>query len=89
MQLDYTTTKSEKLDILKRFDSVSTIAESKQLYNTIKLELTNKKPVVESVAEKITSTPKSSSTQILSETKTYENAQFKRMKELMGINKIK
>jgi hypothetical protein len=86
---EHTTTKSEKLDILKRFDSVSTIAESKQLYNTIKLELTNKKPVVESVAEKITSTPKSSSTQILSETKTYENAQFKRMKELMGINKIK
>lgn len=79
------TTKQEKLNILKRFDSVSTMNESKQLYNTIKSELNSKKPVTESVADKITTTPKSSSSKdILAESKAYENPQFKRMKELMG-----
>jgi hypothetical protein len=59
--------------------------ESKQLYNTIKSELNSKKPVTESVADKITTTPKSSSSKdILAESKAYENPQFKRMKELMG-----
>jgi hypothetical protein len=79
------TTKQEKLNILKRFDSVSTMNESKQLYNTIKSELNHKKPVTESVAERISTTPKSSSSKdILAESKAYENPQFKRMKELMG-----
>lgn len=78
------TTKQEKLDILKRFDNVSTLNESKQLYNTIAGELKTKKPVTESVADKIVSTPSSSSSEkVLSEAKAYENPQFKRMKELM------
>ena len=77
------TTKQEKLNILKRFDTISTLKESKNLYNTIKTELETKKPVTESVVEKITSAPSSSSTQVLSEAKAYENPQFKRMKDLM------
>lgn len=80
-----TTTKQEKLDILKRFDNVNTLNESKSLYKTIKTELVTKKPVTESVADKLNSAPKtSSSTEVLSESKAYENPQFKRMKELMG-----
>jgi hypothetical protein len=79
------TTKQEKLNILKRFDSVSTMNESKKLYSTIKSELSAKKPVTESVVDKISSTPKSSSSkEVLAEAKAYENPQFKRMKELMG-----
>ena len=77
------TTKQEKLNILKRFDSISTLKESKNLYSTIKTELETKKPISESVVEKITSAPSSSSTQVLSEAKAYENPQFKRMKDLM------
>ena len=77
------TTKQEKLNILKRFDTISTLKESKNLYSTIKTELETKKPVTESVVEKITSAPSSSSTQVLSESKAYENPQFRRMKDLM------
>ncbi len=84
---EHSTTKQEKLDILKRFDTISTITESKNLYTTIKGELENKKPISESAVEKMTSTPTSSTTGMLSESKAYENPQFKRMKEL--INKIK
>jgi hypothetical protein len=77
------TTRQEKLNILKRFDSISTLKESKNLYSTIKSELETKKPISESVVDKITSAPSTSSTQVLSESKAYENPQFKRMKDLM------
>lgn len=80
---EHTTTKNEKLNILKRFDGVSTITESKNLYNSINVELSNKKPMTETVVEKIVSNPKSSSTEILSESKAYENPQFARMRDLM------
>ena len=82
---EHSTTKQEKLNILKRFDSVSTMNESKNLFTTIKAELDNKKPVTESVVEKISNTPSSSSSQeVLAEAKAYENPQFRRMKDLMG-----
>ena len=84
---EHSTTKQEKLNILKRFDSVSTITESKNLYTAINGEMETGKPVTETVAEKIVATPQSSSTEVLSEAKAYENPQFKRMKDLM--NKIK
>jgi len=82
---EHSTTKQEKLNILKRFDSISTINESKNLYNSIKTELATKKPVTESVVEKIANTPSSSSSQeMLAESKAYENPQFRRMKDLMS-----
>jgi hypothetical protein len=81
---EHSTTKQEKLDILKRFDSISTITESKNLYTSIKTELETKKPISESAVEKIASTPASSATEMLSEAKAYENPQFKRMKDLMS-----
>lgn len=82
---EHSTTKQEKLNILKRFDSISTLKESKNLYSSIKTELDVKKPISESVVDKITSAPTtSSSTEVLSESKAYENPQFKRMKDLMS-----
>lgn len=82
---EHSTTKQEKLNILKRFDSISTMNESKGLYNTIKTELVTKKPVTESVVEKISNTPSTStSSEVLSESKAYENPQFRRMKDLMS-----
>jgi hypothetical protein len=81
---EHSTTKQEKLNIMKRFDSISTMNESKNLFKTIKSELETKKPVTESVVNKITSTPSTSSSEVLSESKAYENPQFKRMKDLMS-----
>jgi hypothetical protein len=82
---EHSTTKKEKINILKRFDSVSTLKESKNLYSIIKTDLENKKPISESVVNRLNSTPStSSSTQVLSESKAYENPQFRRMKDLMS-----
>ena len=81
---EHSTTKQEKLNILKRFDSISSMNESKTLFATIKTELDTKITVTESVAEKITNMPSTStSTEVLAESKAYENPQFKRMKDLM------
>jgi hypothetical protein len=81
---EHSTTKQEKLNILKRFDTVSTMNESKGLFNTIKTELGSKTTVTESVATKISNTPStSSSAEVLSESKAYENPQFSRIKEMM------
>ena len=82
---EHSTTRHEKLNILKRFDSVTSLTESKSTYKVIEGELGSKQNVTESVAKSIVSTPTSSSSQeVLSETKAYESPQFKRMKDLMS-----
>ena len=59
--------------------------ESKNLFTTIKSELGTKTTVTETVAEKISNTPTtSSSTEVLAESKAYENPQFRRIKEMMS-----
>jgi hypothetical protein len=86
---EHTTTKQEKINILRRFDNVETLKESKALYNGIKNELNNttQNVVTESVG-KIEKSPASGSSQNLIESKTYENPQFMRMKDIMQkINK--
>jgi len=86
---EHTTTKQEKINILRRFDDVESLKESKSLYNSIKNELntTTQNVVTESVS-KIEKSPASGSAQNLIESKTYENPQFLRMKDIMQkINK--
>jgi hypothetical protein len=86
---EHTTTKQEKINILRRFDDVESLKESKSLYNSIKNELNNttQNVVTESVS-KIEKSPASGSAQNLIESKTYENPQFMRMKDIMQkINK--
>ena len=51
---------------MKRFDSVSTMNESQNLFKTIKSELDTVKPVTETMVNKITSTPSTSSSEVLS-----------------------
>ena len=82
---EHTTTKSEKINIMIRFDNVETIKESKNLYQTIKDELgsVGKPMVKESIVENIDRTPTKGSTNLV-ENKTYENPQFLRMKDLMS-----
>jgi hypothetical protein len=83
---EHSTTKQEKINILRRFDNVETIKESKNLYQSIKKELDGKgtaSVVKESITEKVVKTPQTGSSTNLIESKTYENPQFLRMKDLM------
>lgn len=81
-----TTTKQEKINILRRFDSVETLKESKGLYKTLKEEFESKEAntISESVSEKVSKSPVKGSSANLIESKTYENPQFMRMKDLMS-----
>ena len=82
---EHTTTKQEKINILRRFDNVETLKESKSLYGSIKNELTsNNQSVVTESMSKIEKSPASGSSQTLIESKTYENPQFLRMKDIMS-----
>ena len=83
---EHSTSKQEKINILRRFDSVETLKESKNLYQTIKNELSTDKgkSINESVERIIESTPATGSATTLIESKTYENPQFMRMKDLMA-----
>jgi hypothetical protein len=82
---EHTTTKQEKINILRRFDSVETIKESKNLFQNLKGELSggNSKPINESIERTIDKSPSTGSSSNLIESKTYENPQFLRMKDLM------
>ena len=82
---EHSTTKKEKINILRRFDDVETLKESKNLYKSLKDELgkTETKSVNESVEKTINNTMSSGSATTLIESKTYENPQFLRMKDLM------
>jgi hypothetical protein len=83
---EHSTTKKEKINILRRFDNVETLKESKNLYKSIKDELskTESTPINESVETKLNKTVTTGSSTTLIESKTYENPQFLRMKDLMS-----
>jgi len=83
---EHSTTKKEKINILRRFDDVETLKESKNLYQSIKGELSkpDTKSINESVETRLTKQVSSGSSSTLIESKTYENPQFMRMKDLMS-----
>ena len=83
---EHSTTKKEKINILRRFDGVETLKESKSLYKSIKDELTkgDTQPITESVETKLNKQVSTGSSVNLIESKTYENPQFLRMKDLMS-----
>ena len=83
---EHSTSKQEKINILRRFDGVETIKESKNLYQVVKNELsagTKSQPMNESLERTIAKSPSTGSAVNLIESKTYENPQFLRMKDLM------
>ena len=84
---EHSTTKQEKINILRRFDNVETLKESKSLYKSLKdefsSETTKENSINESFEKSVTKTPVSGSAVNLIESKTYENPQFLRMKDLM------
>ena len=83
---EHSTTKQEKLNILKRFDGVENLKESKNLYKTIREEISSKgnNNLTESIETKLNKSQESGSASNLIESKTYENPQFLRTKELMS-----
>jgi hypothetical protein len=83
---EHSTTKKEKINILRRFDDVETLKESKNLYKSIKDELAKveTKSINESVGAKLNKTVSTGSSTTLIETKTYENPQLLRMKDLIS-----
>ena len=78
---EQTTTKSEKSNIVKRFDKVKSINESKALYKTILGEL-KKEPIKETVEKKIIKPSNSGASQI-NEDKTFVDPQIGRMMDLI------
>ena len=80
---EHSTTKKEKMDILKRFDNAETIKESKNIYKTVKTELDNKQPINESVERKVNKTVKSSKATNLNESTAYVDPQITAIKDLM------
>jgi len=87
---EHSTSKEEKINIMRRFDSVETLNEGKNLYGTIKTELVKTivkpgktKTLNESITKKITKTPKTGSTNLI-ENKVYESPQISRIKDMMS-----
>ncbi len=86
---EHSTTKQEKVNILRRFDNVESLKESKNLYRVIKNELnstgsSSEQKLTESIERTVNRTVETGSAVNLIESKTYENPQFLRMKDLMG-----
>jgi hypothetical protein len=87
---EHSTTKQEKINVLRRFDNVESLKESKNLYRTIKEELSSptgsngEQKLTESIERKVNNSVQTGSSSNLIESKTYENPQFLRMKDLMG-----
>jgi len=82
---EHSTSKQEKINILRRFDGVETITESKNLYQVVKNELsagTKSQSMNESIERTIAKSPSTGAVNLI-ESKTYENPQFLRMKDLM------
>jgi hypothetical protein len=86
---EHSTTKQEKINVLRRFDNVESLKESKNLYRAIKSELnsggsSSEQKITESIERTVNRSVESGSSANLIESKTYENPQFLRMKDLMS-----
>ena len=79
---EHSTTKKEKMQILKRFDGAENIKESKNIYKAVKGELDIKSPITESVENKVNKTVKSSKSD-LNEATAYVDPQIQAIKDLM------
>jgi len=84
LMMEHSTTKDEKENILKRFDNeVSTLKESKKLYKTIESELKNRKPINESIENKIIKEVSTSKSAQLNESTAYVDKETSRIMDLM------
>jgi len=83
--MEHSTTRVEKENIFKRFDNeVSTLKESKKLYKSIASELGSRKPMNESIGNKIDKEASSGVSKQLSESTVYFDTETSRIKDLMN-----
>jgi len=79
------TTKDEKLEILKRFDGAKNLNESREIFNSMQSQFSsNKNATKQMVEEKIMETPKASGSSKLNESTAYTNPQLDRIREIIG-----
>ena len=78
---EHSTTKQEKANILKRFDSVVNLKESKNLYKVISEELVVRTPINESIDNKVNKTVSKCS--MIKESTVYVDPQIKNIQSLM------
>ena len=81
---EHSTTKAEKQNIIKRFDEVTNLKESKRLYKTIASELETRKPIAESVEKKIIKEAATSTSKQLNESTAYVDPSTKRIMDLIN-----
>ena len=82
--MEHSTTKGEKQTIIKRFDEeVSNLKESKRLYKTIANDLESRKPISESVENKIIKEATTSTSKQLNESTAYVDPSTKRIMDLI------
>ena len=82
--MEHSTTKGEKDSILKRFDDVVSLKESKKLYKTIANELESRKPISESVENKIIKEATSGVSKQIVENTAYVDPSTKRIMDLIS-----
>jgi hypothetical protein len=85
LMTENSTTKDEKLDILKRFDSAKTLTESREIFNSMEnLFSTSKKNVEKTIEETVLKGSKTSGASNLNESTAYQNPQLSRMLDIIG-----
>lgn len=81
---EHSTTKAEKQSILKRFDEITNLKESKNLHRIIARELENRKTIAESVESKIIKEATTSVSKQLNESTAYVDPSTKRIMDLIN-----
>jgi hypothetical protein len=85
LMTENSTTKDEKLDILKRFDSAKTLTESREVFSSLETLFGSSKQIVEkTINERVLETPKASGSTKLNESSAYKNPQLERMLDIIG-----
>lgn len=90
--MEHATTKTEKINIMKKFDSeAKTLKESQRVYKIMSNELKDRKPISKKVDEKLNETISKASSNTLVESKVYVDPQIAKIHEMMdkldGMNK--
>lgn len=84
-----TTTKEEKVDIVKRMDEAKSLKESKIMFKTIMKELEGsktKKSIQETIDNKVNKTASTGSKEIITESKVYVHPDLEKMKKMWEFN---
>jgi len=84
-----TTTKEEKVDIVKRMDEAKTLKESKIMFKNINKELEGSKTtktIQESVDDKVNKTASTGSKEIITESKVFVHPELEKMKKMWEFN---